>query len=72
VERPESGDETRHFPPRRDGESHYFIAINRSKRSIVIDLRSDAEREVFRRLVATVDVVLQNFRPSVVDRLGLG
>jgi crotonobetainyl-CoA:carnitine CoA-transferase CaiB-like acyl-CoA transferase len=72
VEPPDRGDETRHFPPHRDGESHYFVSINRSKRSLVIDLQTDAGREVLRRLVATADVLVENFRPGVMDRLDLG
>ncbi len=72
VEPPDRGDETRHFPPHRDGESHYFVSINRSKRSLVVDLQSEAGREVLRRLVATADVLVENFRPGVMDRLELG
>jgi crotonobetainyl-CoA:carnitine CoA-transferase CaiB-like acyl-CoA transferase len=72
VEPPGRGDETRHFPPHREGESHYFISVNRSKRSLVIDLQQEAGREVLRRLVATADVLVENFRPGVMERLGLG
>ena len=72
VEPPDRGDETRHFPPHKEGESHYFVAINRSKRSLVINLQSEAGCAVFRRLIATADVVVENFRPGVMDRLGLG
>ena len=71
LEPPGSGDETRGFPPHRGGESHYFIAINRGKRSIVIDLRTDEGKQVVKQLVATVDVVVENYRPGVMDRLGL-
>jgi len=72
VEPPDRGDETRHFPPHRAGESHYFVSINRSKRSLVIDLQREAGREVMRRLVVTADVLVENFRPGVMDRLELG
>jgi crotonobetainyl-CoA:carnitine CoA-transferase CaiB-like acyl-CoA transferase len=72
VEPPDRGDDTRHFPPHRAGESHYFVAINRSKRGMVIDLRQDAGRAVLRRLAATADVLVENYRPGVMDRLGLG
>ena len=72
LEPPGTGDETRGFPPHRGGESHYFIAINRGKRSIVVDLRSDEGKNIVKRLVATVDVVVENYRPGVMDRLGLG
>jgi crotonobetainyl-CoA:carnitine CoA-transferase CaiB-like acyl-CoA transferase len=72
IEPPDRGDETRHFPPHRDGQSHYFVSINRSKRSLVIDLRREAGRDVLRRLVTTADVLVENYRPGVMDRLGLG
>ena len=72
VEPPDRGDETRHFPPHRNGESHYFVSINRSKRSLVIDLQTEAGRGVLHRLVSTADVLVENFRPGVMDRLGLG
>ena len=72
LEPPGAGDETRGFPPHRGGESHYFIAINRGKRSIVVDLRSDEGKQVVKTLVATVDVVVENYRPGVMERLGLG
>jgi crotonobetainyl-CoA:carnitine CoA-transferase CaiB-like acyl-CoA transferase len=72
IEPPDGGDETRRFPPHRGGESHYFVSINRSKRSMVIDLRQEPGREVLRRLVATSDVLVENYRPCVMDRLGLG
>lgn len=55
VEPPDYGDDTRHFPPHRAGESHYFVAINRSKRGMAIDLRQEAGRDVLRRLAATAD-----------------
>ncbi len=71
VERPDGGDDTRRFgPPFRDGESTYFLSINRGKRSITCDLKSDAGQEVLRRLIASSDVLIENFRPGVLDRLG--
>jgi crotonobetainyl-CoA:carnitine CoA-transferase CaiB-like acyl-CoA transferase len=72
IEPPDRGDETRHFPPHRDGQSHYFVGINRSKRSLVVDLQQESGRAVLRRLVATADVLVENYRPGVMDRLGLG
>jgi crotonobetainyl-CoA:carnitine CoA-transferase CaiB-like acyl-CoA transferase len=72
VEPPDRGDDTRHFPPHRDGESHYFISVNRSKRSLVVDLRQDAGKEVLRRLAVRADVLVENYRPGVMDRLGVG
>src|SRR5579871_4820620 len=72
IEPPETGDETRTFPPIRDGESHYFLAINRGKKSIVLDLKSPEGLGIARDLAAKCDVVIENYRPGVMDRLGLG
>src|SRR3989475_8528350 len=55
-----------------DGESAYFLAINRNKKSLVLDLAKPAGRDVFLDLVAQADVVWENFRPGVMERLGLG
>ncbi len=54
------------------GESVSFLTVNRGKRSIVVDLKSEAGLEVARTIIASVDVVIENFRPGVMDRLGLG
>lgn len=72
VEPPGGGDETRTFPPFRDGESHYFLSINRGKKSIVIDLKTDEGVALARDLAAKCDILLENYRPGVMDRLGLG
>lgn len=72
IEPPGSGDETRSFPPFRDGESHYYIAVNRGKKSIVIDLKSEAGVALVKDLAAKCDIVIENYRPGVMDRLGLG
>jgi len=72
IEPPGSGDDTRTFPPFRDGESHYFISGNRGKKSIVIDLKSEAGVALARDLAAKCDIVVENYRPGVMDRLGLG
>jgi len=71
VERPGDGDETRHLPPLRDGESHYFLSVNRGKRSVVIDLKRPEGRELVLALAAVSDVLIENFRPGVIARLGL-
>ncbi len=72
IEPPGNGDETRHFPPFVGGESHYFLGINRNKKSLVVDLQQEAGKEILRRLVATADILVENYRPGVMDRLGLG
>ncbi|MFT5481848.1 MAG: crotonobetainyl-CoA:carnitine CoA-transferase CaiB-like acyl-CoA transferase [Halieaceae bacterium] len=72
IEPPGSGDETRAFPPFRDGESHYYLSVNRGKKSIVVDLKSDAGVALVKDLAAKCDVLIENYRPGVMDRLGLG
>lgn len=72
VERPGTGDDTRAFPPFLAGESAYFSALNAGKRSIALDLKTPADRAIFDRLLARCDVLLENFRPGVMDRLGYG
>jgi crotonobetainyl-CoA:carnitine CoA-transferase CaiB-like acyl-CoA transferase len=72
IEPPGRGDETRHFPPFLGGESHYFLGVNRNKKSLVIDLQREEGKEIVRRLVATADILVENYRPGVMDRLGLG
>jgi crotonobetainyl-CoA:carnitine CoA-transferase CaiB-like acyl-CoA transferase len=69
---PPGGDETRRFSPHREGESHYFVSINRSKRGMVVDLKHPEGVDVVRRLVADADILIENYRPGVLDRLGLG
>ncbi|HLI40566.1 MAG TPA: CoA transferase [Streptosporangiaceae bacterium] len=78
VERPGTGDDTRHwgppFVPPGDGdtaESTYFLSANRGKRSVAIDLKDPAERGFVEALVRWADVLVENFRPGVMDRLGL-
>ncbi|MFJ1806771.1 MULTISPECIES: CaiB/BaiF CoA transferase family protein [unclassified Streptomyces] len=74
VERPGSGDDTRAWTPPVDheGTSTYFLSVNRNKRSVVLDLTTDAGREQARALVAESDVLVENFRPGTMERLGLG
>jgi crotonobetainyl-CoA:carnitine CoA-transferase CaiB-like acyl-CoA transferase len=71
VERPGDGDETRHIPPQRDGESHYFLSVNRNKRGIVLDFKDPRGRELALELARASDVLMENFRPGVTGRLGL-
>ena len=72
LERPGSGDDTRSFPPFIAGESAYFAALNAGKASISLDLKADDDRAIFERLLARADVVLENYRPGVMERLGYG
>jgi formyl-CoA transferase/CoA:oxalate CoA-transferase len=71
VERPGEGDETRHVEPLREGESHYFLAVNRNKLGIAVDMKQPAGREVLVELARRSDVFIENFRPGVAKRLGL-
>jgi CoA:oxalate CoA-transferase len=72
VEHPDGGDDARQFGPWVDGRSAYFLSLNRGKESIALDLKSDADREVFLELVRRGDVLVENYRPGTLDRLGLG
>ena len=69
---PPHGDDTRiFFPPFAGQESHYFLALNRNKKSIVIDLRQEGGKDLLRKLAAKSDILLENYRPGVMDKLGL-
>lgn len=72
IEKPGIGDMTREWPPIRNGESGYYAAINRNKKSISLDITKDKGKEIFKKLVKTADVVVNNFRPGTMDRLGFG
>ncbi len=72
IEGVEHGDVGRDMGPDKNGQSHYFVAFNRNKRSIALDLKSDAGRQVALALLAKADVVIENFAPGAIGRLGLG
>ncbi len=73
VEQPEVGDDTRGWgPPFVGGESAYFLCVNRNKKSLTLDLKSDQGVSLLRRLAAVADVLVENFRPGTMDKLGLG
>ncbi len=73
VERPGSGDDTRAWGPHgKNGQTAYFLSVNRNKRSIAVDLKAADGKAVIRRLAAKADVVVENFPPGKLDALGLG
>ena len=72
VEPPGAGDYMRWYPPLIDGQSALFNALNRNKRSLVLDLKSAAGRDLFKAMAPSADVVVEGNRPGVMDRLGLG
>src|SRR5258708_3031783 len=71
IEQPDGGDQVRLAAPFLDGESSPFVRLNRNKRSLVLDLKAAAGKDVFRRLVRTADVVVENLRPGTMGDLGL-
>ena len=73
VEHPERGDDTRHWgPPFAGGESAYFLAINRNKRSVGVDMKAEEGLERVRRLAADADVVIENWKRGALEGMGLG
>ena len=72
VERPGAGDDSRGYGPFADGRSLYFARVNRGKQSVALDLKDPVDAAVARRLALAADVVVENYRPGVMDRLGLG
>lgn len=72
IEEPESGDPARGVLPEAEGTGYLFAAVNRGKRSVALDLRKPGAADALLRLAASCDVILDSFRPGVMDRLGLG
>lgn len=72
VEVPEIGDDARHFGPFKQGQSLYFLSLNRGKKSLALNLKTEEGKQIFKDLVPRVDVVVENFRPGTLERLGLG
>ena len=73
IEQPDVGDDTRAWgPPFVGGESAYFLCINRNKKSVTLDLKSNQAVGLLRRLAEGADVLVENFRPGTMERLGLG
>lgn len=72
IEMPEKGDDARYTPIHINGNSTFFAAINRNKRSVTLNLKVPEGREIFLEMVKQADVVMSNYRPGVMERLGLG
>ncbi len=73
VEQPGKGDDTRAFaPPYQGDQAAYFLSINRNKKSITLDMKSEAGKAVLWRLIERSDILVENFRPGAMDRLGFG
>jgi CoA:oxalate CoA-transferase len=72
VEPPKGGDDARAYGPFVNGKSTYFASVNRGKESIALDLKNDEHRKIFDKLLAKADVVVENFRPGTMEKLGYG
>src|SRR5438105_7404160 len=72
VEVPKTGDDARQYGPFKGGKSTYFASVNRGKESIALDLKAAADREIFERLLDKADVIVENFRPGTMEKLGYG
>lgn len=73
IEEPNQGDDTRRWgPPFLNGESTYFLSINRNKKSVTLNLKQERGKEILWRLIEKADVLVENFRPGTLDRLGFG
>src|SRR5258706_13136117 len=71
VEPPQGGDQVRQSAPLIDGEGSAFMRLNRNKRSLALDLKTEKGKEIFRKLAGTADVVVENLRPGTMRDLGL-
>jgi len=72
IEQPDTGDTLRSWAPITDGYSENFASLNRNKRSVTLNLKNETDRELARQLILEADILLENNRPGVMDRLGLG
>ena len=71
IEQPGTGDESRNFGPFKNGFSLYFMSVNRGKRSITLNLKTERGQAIFKQLLAHTDVLVENFRPGTMEKLGL-
>lgn len=72
IEMAGRGDDSRAFSPFKNGESAYFLNLNRNKKGVTLNLKSEKGKEIFRQMVKKADIVVENYRPGVMERLGLG
>ncbi|MDR1741819.1 MAG: CoA transferase, partial [Synergistaceae bacterium] len=72
IEEPSKGDDTRGMGPFKNGESAYYMNLNRNKRGVTLNLKNPKGKKIFLDLVKKADVVLENYRPGVMEKLGLG
>ena len=72
VEVPGKGDDSRTFPPFKEGQGTYFINFNRNKKSVVLDLKSASDVDKFLEIIKSMDVLVENFRPGTMEKMGLG
>src|SRR5471030_592245 len=72
VESPKGGDDAREYGPFKAGKSTYFASVNRGKQSIALDLKAAADKRIFEALLGKADVLVENFRPGTMEKLGYG
>jgi formyl-CoA transferase len=72
LENPRNGDDSRAFVPKVNGESAYFMNLNRNKRGITLNLKSEQGKELFLNFIDKVDILLENYRPGTMEKLGVG
>ncbi|MCA0385182.1 MAG: CoA transferase [Firmicutes bacterium] len=72
VETPTIGDDSRHFGPYQHGESAYFMSLNRNKQSITLNLKTDEGKKILKEFVKKVDIIVENYRPGTMEKLGIG
>lgn len=72
IEQPGKGDDSRAYGPYKNGESAYFMSLNRNKESVTLNMKTPEGKDIIKKLVRKVDVLVENFRPGTMERFGLG
>ena len=72
IEAPETGDDARQYGPFVNGKSAYFQSVNRGKESLVLNLKAETDKIIFKKLIAKADIIVENFRPGTMEKLGFG